>query len=554
MPAIRRKHAGPQSYTLKKKRRYNDLAFHYWGNYGGPNYSDGRYQPSVAIGTAPAVDDLDEACRRHDQGYALNSVDRSRLDFQFAGDAFRAAVTPTSLKKTIFALGGGVGVGLQGIARRLDFIEDDRVMQIDGNVPPLNNPEETGPHHFPILTMRKYAKRTRKTKTGRSRRRTRPYAKRRAPKRRYNKKRTTYRSRRTRRSGPKHNYNYTSLMTEYGQTTSDPQMSVAGHGTSAQNLLQAIIQSVVRSLFAHHGTMFSNFNEVIQPTSNTDAFNYQVILTYQNNLASTNIVTELWPVGPTVTYLDLSTTIRRFIMERNFVTGTVNILRYLELYQTDAAFTNKNMLLARVDLSRAVVGWKFYSSIRIQNRTANASANTTTDVNNVNPLEAKAYYGKYGKNYMIFNHKGAYDQPLYKPWCPVSNYGSFDDTAAKHAGDDSWKELPNKNMTGAYMVKNFAIHPGQVIVDSMSAKGKALINDILVKMFSSLAQQGGTLDSAKPVPMALGLVRAYGFEKLVWDRTEEAPVLLGWEVNQTYGATVSYKKVRASPVVDSYDP
>lgn len=79
------------------------------GNWCGPFWSNGRLQPSVR-GGAPAVDEFDETCRRHDFVYA-DSGNLRDADLLFAGENFGRGIT-----RTIAA----VGVGIQGLLRPID--------------------------------------------------------------------------------------------------------------------------------------------------------------------------------------------------------------------------------------------------------------------------------------------------------------------------------------------------------------------------------------------------------------------------------------------------
>jgi len=78
----------------------------YHGNYCGPNWSDGKYQPSV-IGSLPSIDDFDESCRVHDAVYA-ESGDTYRADRNFAGENVGRGA-----KRSI----AGVLVGLQSLLK-----------------------------------------------------------------------------------------------------------------------------------------------------------------------------------------------------------------------------------------------------------------------------------------------------------------------------------------------------------------------------------------------------------------------------------------------------
>lgn len=86
----------------------------YHGNYCGPNWSDGKHQPSV-IGGLPAIDEFDETCRVHDAAYATHSegitVDLANADLNFARSNLGKG-----LKRSVAA----AAVGAQGLIRAFD--------------------------------------------------------------------------------------------------------------------------------------------------------------------------------------------------------------------------------------------------------------------------------------------------------------------------------------------------------------------------------------------------------------------------------------------------
>lgn len=82
----------------------------YHGNYCGPNWSAGKYQPSVVDHTVPPVDEFDATCLSHDASYA-KSEDLLEADFKFAKENFGRGP-----KRTIAA----TLVGIQGGLRALD--------------------------------------------------------------------------------------------------------------------------------------------------------------------------------------------------------------------------------------------------------------------------------------------------------------------------------------------------------------------------------------------------------------------------------------------------
>lgn len=84
------------------------FAFRYHGNYVGPGWSAGRYQPSVAYSNVPAIDEFDETARKHDRAYALKNR-LKRADYQFYKENIGKG-----FKRSLAAL----AVGAQGFLRK----------------------------------------------------------------------------------------------------------------------------------------------------------------------------------------------------------------------------------------------------------------------------------------------------------------------------------------------------------------------------------------------------------------------------------------------------
>lgn len=79
------------------------------GNYCGPNWSNGRHQPSV-VGDLPPIDEFDETCMVHDAQYALGN-DLAAADSSFAWSNFGRGFLPTV---------AAMAVGAQGALRAID--------------------------------------------------------------------------------------------------------------------------------------------------------------------------------------------------------------------------------------------------------------------------------------------------------------------------------------------------------------------------------------------------------------------------------------------------
>jgi hypothetical protein len=70
------------------------FSIHYYGNYCGPGWSDGKYQTSV-VGTTPAIDEFDETCKAHDAAYALGQ-NPQRADATFIKQNFGKGLVRTT--------------------------------------------------------------------------------------------------------------------------------------------------------------------------------------------------------------------------------------------------------------------------------------------------------------------------------------------------------------------------------------------------------------------------------------------------------------------------
>lgn len=89
----------------------------YHGNYCGPNWSDGRHQLSVAVGTQPAIDDFDKTCEIHDKNYAINN------NLYEADDAFYMSNYGLGFKRSTAALAVKANSILRDVWNR-----DDRLL------------------------------------------------------------------------------------------------------------------------------------------------------------------------------------------------------------------------------------------------------------------------------------------------------------------------------------------------------------------------------------------------------------------------------------------
>lgn len=91
-----------------------------YGNYCGPNWSDGKSQPSVADGSSTPINDNDRYCQMHDTAYATPQSKLDEADLQFAYNQFRTG-TPVGVAM-------GAAVGAQGVLRKLGILKSKNKM------------------------------------------------------------------------------------------------------------------------------------------------------------------------------------------------------------------------------------------------------------------------------------------------------------------------------------------------------------------------------------------------------------------------------------------
>ena len=84
------------------------FSFRYHGNYVGPGWSAGRYQPSVSDSSVPAVDEFDRTAKQHDAAYAR------KRNLKEADYRFYKQNIGKGFKRSIAAL----AVGAQGFLRK----------------------------------------------------------------------------------------------------------------------------------------------------------------------------------------------------------------------------------------------------------------------------------------------------------------------------------------------------------------------------------------------------------------------------------------------------
>lgn len=499
------------------------------GNFCGPYWSDGKVQPSIGLGqntTAP-IDLQDAICQVHDVDY-YHKRDPKKADSQFMG----RSISINNLNSQIH----GLAVGLQGLLRanrnpNPNPNQAPPTPQLGTRGAPVlqQAPEEIS---FPVIDMKKYARNKRRVSKAKPKRKSRYRRKSNKSVKRY-KRRT--------RSAPFHNKrNFVRYEKEFGDSKFDLEAVYCGHGTSGKMIQQVLFMTMIKQLFAEHGTYFTDFEEKAITLNNANG-GCAVRLRYQNNIRQVTPVTATVIISATTTYRALADSLSALFdtqWQGTAPTGAPVFLT-LELFAYIGQ-PGEQLLLAKVDLNHTMVNFGFNSSIRIQNKTLTDTESTLVDTNNVNPLEASVYYNRPNRNYFQMPYKYLTTEPNYVPWCAKGAYGHFTDDAENHlaAGSTLFKQPPAARNCGAKYRKKFVLHPGQVVVDKIAYKRKVSMQTLLRKLFEPLRS---TLVSDDASAMEFGIARAYGFEKLAYDRSVlpgVSPCKIGYELNVSYNCSL----------------
>ena len=109
---------------------------YYHGNFCGPNYSAGKRQGSVRYGRVPAVDQLDWACKFHDDAYSKNRY------LKRADQLFWRATKKGGVKAKL----AGFAVGLQGLFRKKETSSFKKIQKRIKLMPSRSRSRTRRPH------------------------------------------------------------------------------------------------------------------------------------------------------------------------------------------------------------------------------------------------------------------------------------------------------------------------------------------------------------------------------------------------------------------------
>lgn len=554
------------------------MGFRYHGNYVGPGWSAGKYQPSVANSNVPAIDEFDQTGKDHDAAYAptADRRKRSEADAKFFRQNFGRGIKRTAAAYAVGTqafLRDTTGYDMSGNSvtsfpekdpkvssssrKRVRYEGIDRPptpskrVRIERQVSPTSGNYIQLPQNM-VQTMKRRSRKAKATRKGRK----------------VFKKKIAARKRRAKKSnkltlkdafGP----NAAVEKTETGginEATNRGDVLYIGQAMPTKVMTNLVADAIVKKLLAMAGIQFTDWKEAIG-----DVFGYRrqfdhvrIIAYYRSGAVPTGPAAPIdvrlriytgVTVEATATFkkfgADLSAAIQAINPDEAHMQSWKWISFALMMNNgfTDASETNIPLALMTGEQAQITIGYT--STLRVQNRTNDASNTDSNNTNSPNPLTAKHYVSK----------KWANGFDLAKTTI-LANAATTTNLYANRASGliladsstfqtQALQKLPPKWVLGAAKEKRYMHHPG--VIKGFTHTWTTRMN--LNTLFQKIPQVFFSVTDTTYQKALIGNAEVIGFDFAIFDRSELTKVKVSWEINSTCVANVTLKKVRTLPIL-----
>lgn len=477
-----------------------------YGNYCGPNWSDGKSQPSVAYGSSTPINDNDRYCQIHDTAYATPQSRLDEADMQFSRKQFSTG-TPAG-----FIMGAAVGA--QGMLRQAGILpkknkimvvarRKSRISRYMGKRYKGRRPKQPIKRNRVKVTIKKPSQRS-VPFTGSVRRGPRKY----------------YKSKHSRKSN-----RGIQLEQEVTGRVTDSNAVYVGIGSFPHDQITDLIcLQLVKALYMKKDTQVHELlnNIEIPVTIELTTFDNTAVGIPQVNLTDT--FTEL-------------TTYQQLALGGGGNEGLKDVLLEIALARPNSRFSEiklnetiaGNTRSVSIQLTGHSFNIKTYQQLAIQNVTTASglvpNATETTNTTN-NPLSGKIYRSKYGTGME------------YRPLNSTSPYyfGAgrlYGDIAAKGT-TLALSELPlSQHMYPKNAHANVVISPGSIMRFKQSSR-----EYITLEGHSRLVNFAGT--AAKTITNR-GKSMVVGLEPIVRQFADQSAIVVDYEVESKYYTSMRYR-------------
>jgi len=479
------------------------MRFRYDGNYCGPGWSGGRWQNSIKGRKGTAVGALDETCRQHDWAYS-DGKDLNKADYKFFNQN-----SGKGIKRSLAAWGV-----LSNVPRRFLFPEKKSEM-----VPTRNRSRGR-----PLKRSRPVTpSRSRSAPRARSlpnRNAFKVMAAKMAPRRRRPGKFQgvaagfVKKARKIRDPLTKFSNRGVTYTTEGSGALTATYCQFIGHATCpVAVMVNSIFKSIVRALLIKAGMV------------RQDPFEYLFINAGDQFILTYRLDEEVATTNSTIT-LTVATNYSFVTLSEYFYSAVISIggidtqnFQFVSFEYLPSLVSRGNY--CRINLLTASVEYYIKSSLKLQNRTHNASNNEADDVDNT-PLNGKYYEGSGNGTQWAAGTSGI------TPFITSDSTGVI----AKASSDYQFKEPPPKNLfKNVKKYDKVRINPGELKTSVLTYKRTHSLN----KLTGMLSFNNAVYDLT---PM--GKFRFFALEKMI-SITGEASISTVYEHNFCYGVMLKTK-------------
>lgn len=516
--------------------------------------------PFNSVSRKRPYDEVDAACWAHDKKYAqygskaywkYNKADKEFIDTMQGIGSLPAKfyAMPFKFKRKFFP------ELEEGPARKRRRYDKDPPTPPPENIGGRNKRQRSFPVNNSMFYRRRYARRrpavVRRRPAGRGFRRSRQVARRVAGRRVVGRKpvvrRRFVRYGRIGRRGKRFNRRYVNFAglgslkrVENGGTVTDAQAVYVGQALAWNELHSSICRALVRALFKMKGEDITNWDNNWLGGVTTLRISYRYGAPLATALTQAN-----YDFPATTSYAALADGLRDSI---------INAFSNTEQYQIFDMWLNEQVSPAQtqayLNLSECSFTYYFRSSIKIQNRTL---AGTTVvddedelanDITN-NPLVGRIYMSKKQlTGFLPMTRDRTGTEANYDSYLANANSGLISAINSETLITETVKP-PAGYFFGAKSVP-LKVKPGQI--KSFSIKQMRTMT--FKHFYTKYSYFVGTALADTAHQIAIGPALMVGLEKQLDTRTTENPILIGYQIDQTYAACVNKHTPRAAAILD----
>jgi len=313
---------------------------------------------------------------------------------------------------------------------------------------------------------------------------------------------------------------------ECGGVNSDPQCTYLGHSIALRQIMFAFSRSLVHKLYQTNGVDIIAFESV--PLNNiSTAIRIYFRIRDVNSAAATTQYFITATVG--ASYHEMAVDLATELFLR--LTPTTEL--YDIWLTTD--YTDDDATKSVLQFQNMKFNFHMTSMLKLQNTTEAATATDPLLGTNVsaNPLSGKRYTKK--STGFVPTFRGTAAEASYKSFLADGLNGLITANNLHSALVQTKKPPP-----GSYFearATNVMMGPGDIIIDRLSYGFNKSPQDLLRKLRGAFSHDG-VLNNTGPI----GEAHMYGMERLIDCRVAEPSIKLSYQLEQTYKASITYRK------------